>query len=410
MRNLTFILTFLFIGWSVSASVNSRPAITTYTNYNDSFIFIEGGVEFAIYPNGEFDFYFNPDFRRRNITHIASPDVNISYNSGYNYNPFVQYDDYGAVIQIENVPVYYDYYGRIIQAGNVLLRYNNFGRLAQVGNLRIHYNSHHHFTHYSGFINHYNRRYVYRPWHTYYRRPHGNVSIVFNRPYRAYYQPHRISYHNYVSVYKNYYVKNNSRRNFYRPSDRVNSYNYGTKTTSRRELSPERADVAYSREDVNRNRSYSDRNLRSAAESSRSRNYSEDNERSTISRSTNNRTYSASTERSTNSRGRATDINNVLEKRQISRERAVRSSDARSSETIQRRSNSVKTERLAARSRSFEASSRSSERNSAVQRPTRQRSSSVRSRSSSGTSRSDGIRSKNSSGSRSSARNMDRDR
>lgn len=405
MRNLTLILSFLFIGWSVSASVNSSTTTNNYTNYNDSFIFIEGGVEFAVYPNGEFDFYFNPDFRRGNTVHIASPGVNISYNSGYNYDPFVQFDDYGAVIQIESVPVYYDYYGRIIQAGDVFLRYNTFGRLAQVGNLHIHYNRHHHFTHSSGFINHYNRHYVYRPWHTYYRRPYTNVSIVFNRPYRAYYQPHRISYNKYVTVYNTYYVNNNSRRNFYRPSDRVRSYNYGTKTTSRRDLSETRSNIAYSREDVNRNRSYSDRDIRSSVE--RTRSYTEDNKRSTISRSTNNRAYSASRENSTNSRGRVTATDNFEEKRQEMRERAIRSSSARSSETIERRrNNAVKAERPAARTRSFEPSSRSSERNSRIQRPAPQRSATVRSRSSSGNSRSEGIRSKNSSGSRSSARNM----
>lgn len=404
MKNLAFILTFLFTGWSVSASVNSTTA-TNYNNYNDSFIFIEEGVEFAVYPNGEFDFYFNPDFRRRNVTHISSPNVNISYNSGYNYNPYVQYDDYGAVIQIENVPVYYDYYGRIIQAGNVLLRYNNFGRLAQVGNLHIHYNRHHHFTHYSGFINHYNRQYIYRPWHSYYRRPHTNVSIVFNRPYRAYYQPHRISYNKYVTVYNNYYIENNGKRNFYRPSDRIRSYNYGTKTTSRRDLSSTRSNIAYSREDVNR--SYSDRDLRSNIENSSRRNYSEDYNRSTISRSVNNQTYGASRERSTNSRGRTIEIDNGIEKRQLSRERAPQRNEARSSSSIQRRSNAVKTERPAARTRSFESSSRSSSaRNSAVQRPTRQNNPSVRSRGTSGTSRSEGIRIKNSSESRSSARNM----
>ena len=62
---------------------------------------------------------------------------------------------------------------------------------------------------------------------TYYRRPNVNVSIVFGRPYRAYYDPQRISYNKYVTVYNNYYVNNKRQRNFYRPSQNIKSYNHG---------------------------------------------------------------------------------------------------------------------------------------------------------------------------------------
>ena len=93
----------------------------------------------------------------------------------------------------------------------------------------------HHITHYSGYINHYNRRYVYRPWHDYYRRPNVNVSIVFGRPYRAYYEPQRISYNKYVTVYNNYYVTNKRKRNFYRPSQKIKSYNHGRRTSAKRQ-------------------------------------------------------------------------------------------------------------------------------------------------------------------------------
>lgn len=418
MKNLTHIIAFLFIGWSVSASVNSNTATTSYTNYNDSFIFIEGGVEFAVYPNGEFDFYFNPDFRRGNSGHFSSPNVNISYNSGYNYEPYIQYDDYGAVIQIENVPIYYDYYGRIIQAGDIFMRYNNFGRLARVGNLHVHYNNHHHITHYSGYINPYNRRYVYRPWHDYYRRPNVNVSIVFGKPYRAYYEPQRISYNKYVTVYNNNYINNQRKRNFYRPSQKVRSYNYGHRTSTKRNIAQVRTrsntNIATSRQNATR----SNATVRTGR---------------TINRGTVNpkqsRNYSNRTEISTDSRGRSSSIDNTRQKRQIStRESSVRSPQ-RSTTKIESRSTSrverptsttrgravqtrgnIRVERSApaTRSRTIEKSSGNSARNSSIERPTtRQSSSSVRKRSTSGTSRSQSIRSNNSSRSRSSARNVD---
>lgn len=427
MRNLTLIFAFLFIGWSVSASVNSKPATTNFYNYNDSFIFVEGGVEFAVYPNGEFDFYYNPEFRRGNSVHFSTPNVNISYNGGYNYDPYVQYDDYGAVIQIENVPVYYDYYGRIIQAGNIYLSYNNFGRLARVGNLHVHYNNHHHITHYSGYINHYNRRYVYRPWHDYYRRPNVNVSIVFGRPYRAYYEPQRISYNKYVTVYNNYYSKNNRRKNFYRPSQKVRSYNHGRRTSSKRNIAYVNNSNDYNRaatrESVSRDRVYSERNKSSRVKSAR-------NTRDIVNNRS-PRTYSERNERSTDSRGRSSKIGNSTQKRQSTvRERSIRSPQKQNSSvrsrTENRTSNRVDRPTQVSRDRSIqnktntrikrsspvtrgmtiEKSTRSSERNAAVKRPTRQSSSSVRTRTNSGSSRSQSVRTKKSSGSRSSARNV----
>ncbi len=425
MRNLTLIFAFLFIGWSVSASVKSIPASTNYYNYNDSFIFVEGGVEFAVYPNGEFDFYFNPDFRRGNTVHFSTPNVNISYNAGYNYEPYIQYDDYGAVIQIENVPIYYDYYGRIIQAGNIFLNYNHFGRLARVGNLHIHYNHAHHISHYSGYINHYNRRYVYRPWHDYYRRPNVNVSIVFGRPYRAYYEPQRISYNKYVTVYNNYYSNNNRRRDFYRPSQRIKSYNYGRRTDVKRQIAHVKTRDNYNdsatRRSVARERTYSHRNpgTRSGSKTVERRNSAKKQPR----------VYSDGNERSTNSKGRSSSIENTPEKRQISkRDNTVRTPQQRTSGRVESRkpdgvhksssrtsgrtadvkgSTRVNRSTPANRNRTIEKSSRNSERKSSVSRPTNRRSTSVRTRTSSETSRTQSVRSKKSSSSRSSARNMD---
>jgi hypothetical protein len=129
MKNFTLIVALFFAGWTTYATTTNnilRP------NYGEAFIFIEGGVEFAVYPDGEFDFHYNPRFINTPVVNISHPGYNVSYNAGYNYDAFVQFDDYGAVIQIENVPVFYDYYGRIIQAGNVMINYNNRGNIVEL--------------------------------------------------------------------------------------------------------------------------------------------------------------------------------------------------------------------------------------------------------------------------------------
>ena len=86
--------------------------------------------------------------------------------------------------------------------GNVNIHYNNFGYVSRVGGLYLHYNNYNRFTHYTGFINIYNRHYVYRPWHAYYSIPAFNYCVVYNRPYRQYYNPVRYVYNR--PFYNNY--------------------------------------------------------------------------------------------------------------------------------------------------------------------------------------------------------------
>ena len=234
MKNLTYIVALFFIGWSASAKSDKTINFSPY-NYGEAFIFVEGDVEFAVYTNGEFDFYYNPQFSRHSGNYLSSPRENISYNAGYNYDLYVQYDDYGAVIQIENVPVYYDYYGRIIQAGNVYINYNSHGNIVRVGNMHVRYNRFNQPIRYIGSINQYNRHYVYQPWHQYYMRPHQDYRVVYYQPYRAYYEPSRINY----IQYSNYYLDNNNyinKNNFYRPGQQGVAYNQGRRTTSERDL------------------------------------------------------------------------------------------------------------------------------------------------------------------------------
>jgi len=236
MKNIAVLFTLLFVGWSASASSTDNSSTYPFNNYGESFIFVEGGVEFAIYPNGEFDFYYDSQYSR-NSAYISAPNGNVSYNSGYNYDPYVQYDDYGAVIQIENVPVYYDFYGRIIQAGNIFIDYNRHGNISRLGGLRIQYNSFQRPVHYSGYINAYNSRYVYQPWHKYYTRPHNSYRVVYYEPYRAYYEPIRVNYVQYNTYYNSNTYHPKKKNDYYRPGHSNVAYNNGRRTSEIRSIS-----------------------------------------------------------------------------------------------------------------------------------------------------------------------------
>lgn len=206
---------------------------TVVNGYGNSFIFDEQGVTFSVYPDGEFDFYIEPV-----VTGVCinSPVGGYSFNSGYDYSPYVQYDDYGAVIQVENVPIYYDYYGRVTQIGNVDVHYRN-RRVQRVGGLVAFYNSYGVYTHCSGFVNVWNPYYVYRPFYVHFARPAVGFCFVSFNPYRRYYTPIRHTYYRpYVAHARPHYgVVGHT----YTPSGHVVSTYY--------KQSPRRGEVAYSR-------------------------------------------------------------------------------------------------------------------------------------------------------------------
>ena len=184
---------------AIYSSFSFASAPSSVRNYSNAFIFNERGIEFAVFPDGQFD--FNVLNHRGGVFGGNQIDVNIglngqgyvSFNTGYQYDHFIQYDDFGAIIQIQNVPVFYDFYGRVRQIGNVRIYYNHRGYVRQLGGLYVHYNGNMSF-YCNGYINSRNRYYRQRPWHVYYRRPSVQTCVVYDRPYRRYYTPRRRHY------------------------------------------------------------------------------------------------------------------------------------------------------------------------------------------------------------------------
>lgn len=206
MKKFVYLFTAILIT-STAVNATTTTEVTTddsainYRGYGKNFIFVEGGIEFSIFPDGQFDFYM-PNYGPNVNVAVNTPGVSISFNSGYDYNPYVQYDEFGAIIQIENLPIYYDYYGRVVQVGDVFINYNSFGYVSRIGGLYVNYNRYNQFSYCSGFINPFNRVYVYRPWHVYYRIPAYNHCVVYSLPYRQHYTP--VRYRFTTPYYNNY--------------------------------------------------------------------------------------------------------------------------------------------------------------------------------------------------------------
>src|SRR5699024_10192482 len=169
-RSGLFILSkVLFLGFSSCISMEgmrSNSQSQAQGTYKGSvpFIFVERDVEFAIYPNGEFDFaYVGPNYQNNPYNGPRRP---FSYNGGYNYDMYLQFDRFGAVVQVESVPIYYEYYGRITQAVNVIIRYTG-DYVTQVGIMHVIYERGNVYLATSGYVNSYNRHLRPQPWHSY---------------------------------------------------------------------------------------------------------------------------------------------------------------------------------------------------------------------------------------------------
>ncbi|WP_339623893.1 hypothetical protein [uncultured Winogradskyella sp.] len=203
MRKVLFLFaSLMLVNITATATTNTIEGETSIMNsvrgYGNSFIFNEAGIEFSVFADGQFDFYI-PNYGPNVNVGINNPNFSISFNSGFDYNPYLQYDSFGAIIQIENTPVFYDFFGRVNQVGNIFINYNGFGRINRIGGLNIHYRNNV-FWRYDGFINNFNRGYVYRPWHRFYGVPQANFCIVNLNPYRQFYTPVR---HIYYRPYRN---------------------------------------------------------------------------------------------------------------------------------------------------------------------------------------------------------------
>jgi hypothetical protein len=334
---LTLTIVFLFgIGFSNAEKIEDNRL---YRNYTNNFIFNLGSIEFAVFPDGQFDFNYLQNRNGVNVF-INNGNTAVSFNNGYDYNRFVQYDTYGAVIQIEEIPIFYDPYGRVNQIGDVSIFYNN-GFVNRIGNLRVYYSRPGVISYHRGYINRFNRFYVYQPWHNYYSVPFVDRCIVYNNPYRVNYYPIRYSwsvhrnYWNDPYYYNGFYARPNVRRNFYRPADQVvyRSFERGRRDARGRAV-PVNNNIAREREAISTGRSQVTRSDRGRSNATVTRSATQDrNAATTRSTSVNSRagaidnTRNSRTLNATPSNTRSTDLGTTAT-REANATRSNRSTNA----------------------------------------------------------------------------------
>ncbi len=123
----------LLIGLMTLVSVNanelkkSTATTTSINGYDEKVTFIERGVQFHIFLNGDFEFN-NPN---RSRYYNGNRYSNRSFNIDRDYK--------GRIKRIGRNYIRYDFRGNVTKIGNIKLYYRN-GLLRKVGHLKISYN------------------------------------------------------------------------------------------------------------------------------------------------------------------------------------------------------------------------------------------------------------------------------
>lgn len=166
MKKQVLLFTALLIGLT---TVTANEIVTVHTaddlsisnnSYAQPIIFMEHGIEFMIFPNGNFDFntnanqqasHFESNYYYRNSAQTRRSSVNVTFGAPATFNRvryatprdrgvIITHDANGQVRRIGNVYINYDRNGKIKRAGSIYMSYSRNGLLNQVGGLHINYN------------------------------------------------------------------------------------------------------------------------------------------------------------------------------------------------------------------------------------------------------------------------------
>jgi hypothetical protein len=190
MKKITLLVaSILLVGSMAYASENpvfsdnneKGPRHTVDYRNAEPIMFMERGIEFYIFPDGEFDFNTRPSGPRRGTTNTTygAPGVHVTNYGPANYGVRVEHDNFGRVRRVGNVFINYDGYNRVKRVGSVYMRYNSFA-LSQVGGLRILYNRRGHIIDVVGYVNGASHAYAYNP---YFDNGYGGGNTNYNDDY-----------------------------------------------------------------------------------------------------------------------------------------------------------------------------------------------------------------------------------
>lgn len=146
MKKITLLVASIFLFGSFTANATDRDYRKSPVDFRnaDPIVFTERGVEFFIFPDGQFDFNTRPSTGDVYYKQGRNNSVNKTYGRSANvptrnYGVKVEHDNRGRVRRVGNVMINYDANDRVKRVGSVYMTYNRYA-LDRVGDLQIIYN------------------------------------------------------------------------------------------------------------------------------------------------------------------------------------------------------------------------------------------------------------------------------
>lgn len=112
-----------------------------HSNYMNAepIVFMERGIEFFVFLNGDFDFNTRPQDSQGGIFYRRG-GTRGNTAAAVNYGVRIEHDSFGRVRRVGNTFINYDNRNRVSRIGTVYMRYNRFA-LSQIGGMQIVYNN-----------------------------------------------------------------------------------------------------------------------------------------------------------------------------------------------------------------------------------------------------------------------------
>ena len=143
MKKITLLVASIFlVGSLAQASENpvfSETATFNKFGFDEPISFVERGIEFFVFPNGDFDFNSRPNDSNGDFHYRTAGRRSVEARRPINYGVLIEHDSFGRVRRVGNTFINYDFNDRVNRIGSVFMRYNRFA-MSQVGGLQIIYN------------------------------------------------------------------------------------------------------------------------------------------------------------------------------------------------------------------------------------------------------------------------------
>lgn len=137
MKKITFLVASVLM---TTGFINATESSTRFS-FEEPISFVERGIEFFVFPNGDFDFNTRPQDSQGDYFYKAAGKrgASIQERRTFNYGTRIEHDGFGRVRRVGNTFINYDTNDRVSRIGSVYMRYNRVG-LTQIGGMRIIYN------------------------------------------------------------------------------------------------------------------------------------------------------------------------------------------------------------------------------------------------------------------------------